>query len=372
MSQRAHYNLLKIIGPDLQRAEHNSRSPEPIEVEHIVATGLRVLGGGRPKDIRHFVGTSRAASYNAVNNFVNAVNSAPELNISFPSNDAEWEEVRREWAAKSTDQLLHGCVSAVDGFFQRSNMPTQKEVTNVLSYYSGHYESYGVNCQAAIKSDLQFMYFGVISPGSTNDNISYPQATGLKEMFDNLPLGLYAVGDAAYTLTENLLIPYSGVDRFLPVHDTFNYYLSQLRIRVEMAFGRLVRKFGILNGKIEGSLDRVTAILTACARLHNFIIQVDGPFDTKDYTSIEAEMDSLEIVANPSAPLGMSYLPVVPDELFEAYQGVSHTRDAIVDFVRSQPMGRPLHNLERRRQELLKQVETTSGRHVDREFVSPM
>ncbi|KAL7545661.1 hypothetical protein ACHAWF_009009 [Thalassiosira exigua] len=372
MSEHAHGKLMNIIGPALQRAEYNSRSPEPIRVEHIMALGLRVLGGGRPKDIRHFVGTCRDASYKAVTDFLNAVNESPELSINFPSSDAEWEAVRRGWSAKSYDGLLHGNVLALDGFFQRTNMPTRKEATNVLSYYSGHYESYGINCQAAIQSDLQFMYFGVISPGSTNDNISYPKCTALKEIIDNLPTGLYGVGDAAYTLSENLLIPYSGIDRFDPAHDTFNYYLSQLRIRVEMAFGRLVNKFRILSGKVGGSLDRVSAILEACSRLHNFIIQVDGPFDTKQYSSVEEEMESLEIVANPSAPLGMSYLPVVPDETFEAYPGVSHTRDAIVDFIREQPMGRPMHNLERRRQELSRRVPTIDGDDIGREYISPI
>ena len=102
-----------------------------------------------------------------------------------------------------------------------------------------------------MQSDLQFNFVGVISPGSTNDDILYPLATGLKDIVDALPLGLYGVADAAYTLSENMLIPYTGVDRLDPAQDAFNYYLSQLRIRVEMAFGRLVNKFRILSGKLE-------------------------------------------------------------------------------------------------------------------------
>jgi len=47
-----------------------------------------------------------------------------------------------------------------------------------------------------VQSDLQFMYFGVTSPGSTNNNISYPIFHGLKEAIDSLPLVLYALADA--------------------------------------------------------------------------------------------------------------------------------------------------------------------------------
>ena len=50
MSQSAHKKLVRILDPFLQRFEYNSRGPEPILVEHIIAVGLRVLSGGRPKD----------------------------------------------------------------------------------------------------------------------------------------------------------------------------------------------------------------------------------------------------------------------------------------------------------------------------------
>ncbi len=110
------------------------------------------------------------------------------------------------------------------------------------------------------------MYFGVVSPGSTNDNISYPIAVGLKDKVESLPPGMYCVADAAYTLQENLLVPFTGLDRTDPSNDSFNFYMSQLRICVEMAFGPLTNKFRILKGCMVGSLDRSTAIVIACAR----------------------------------------------------------------------------------------------------------
>ena len=90
------------------------------------------------------------------------------------------------------------------------------------------------------------MYFGVVSPGFMNDNILYPLAPGLKEVLDALSLGCYAVADAAYTLSECILIPYTGADRLGLAQDLFNYYLTQLKICVEWAFGRLVNKFQII------------------------------------------------------------------------------------------------------------------------------
>jgi hypothetical protein len=100
----------------------------------------------------------------------------------------------------------------------------------------------------------KFLFFGVVAPGKTNDNSAYPLCKVLKNLIENLPAGLDIVVDAAYTLTEKLLIPFTGSQKLDPKRDTFYVHLSQLRIRVDMAFGRLVRKFRILKRNMEGKL----------------------------------------------------------------------------------------------------------------------
>ena len=182
MSYDAHSNLVRLLDPILQRWEFNSWGSEPILVEHIIAIGLRRLGGGQIKDQRHIIGTSKTAAYQAFDDFVNAINQHPELDIKQPQSHEEWVEVNKGFTSKSSDGIMNGCVGAIDGYFQRTQTPGKGKVGNVNAYYSGHYESHGVNCQACVRSDLRFTYFGVISPGSTNDNISYPLAVGLKEM----------------------------------------------------------------------------------------------------------------------------------------------------------------------------------------------
>ena len=182
-----------------------------------------------------------------------------------------------------------------------------------------------MKCLAAVHAELQFIYFGVISPGSTSDIVLYTMAQALKAMIDSLPPGLYFLGDAAFPLGEALLMPFVGVQRHSnPYNDSLNFYLLQLRIRVEMAFGRLVNKFRILSNKIIGKLSRVSAVLTACARLYNFIIQCDGPsHDVTVGMSVSQEEGFLQIQPNNTAPLVMSYLPSVPNEtyVFEIEEG---------------------------------------------------
>jgi hypothetical protein len=190
--------------------------------EHVVANGLRILGGGRPKDQRHIMGISQDASCKSFSSFLDTVNSAPRLDIRMPSTPEECDVIFNEYKRKSTNEIMAGCVGCVDGFFQRTNKQTKQKVVNIISYYSGHYELYGIKCQACVWPDLQFMYFGVVSPGSTNDNISYPLATGLKDIFDSLPPGLLGLADVAFTLSEKMLIPFVGTNRCDLAKDAFN------------------------------------------------------------------------------------------------------------------------------------------------------
>ena len=93
--------------------------------------------------------------------------------------------------------------------------------------------------------EMLFLYFGVVAPDKTNDNAAIPLCVDLKKFIDDLPFGMYVVGDAAYILTEQLLTPFTGTQKLYPNNDKFNFHISQLRIRIEMAFGRFVKKFCI-------------------------------------------------------------------------------------------------------------------------------
>jgi hypothetical protein len=97
MTLPTHGKLIRILDPLLQRCEYNSRGSEPILVEHITAVGLRVLSGSRPKDQKWIVSTRRAAAYDAFNDFVEAVNFAPELAINMPQTPDEWETIYRQY-----------------------------------------------------------------------------------------------------------------------------------------------------------------------------------------------------------------------------------------------------------------------------------
>jgi len=56
-------------------------------------------------------------------------------------------------------------------------------------------------------------------------------------LVEQLPEGFYVVADDVYCLSSTLLIPYSGREKQDKSKDAFNFFLSQLRIQIEQAFG---------------------------------------------------------------------------------------------------------------------------------------
>lgn len=250
---------------------------------------------------------------------------------------------------KSYNGIFRGCVGAIDGFFLPTQCPTKKEVYgDQVAYYSGHYKSHGINIQTVCDSKLRFIYFGVVGKGSTNDAYAYV-STQIDKVLCQFPAGkMYFVGDAAYPLSEQLITPYTGIHRHNQAKDSYNFYHSQLRIRIEMAFGYLTSKWSILHTKRKGSMNNHSRKAIACAFLQNYIINNDIPIamDTEDY--FEMHGNSFRPLEGSNSALG--YLPSHPNDMtVSSVPGQSMTREAILRHISQSDYRRPPHNITRNR-----------------------
>jgi hypothetical protein len=63
--------------------------------------------------------------------------------------------------------------------------------------------------------------------------------------------GYFVVPDNAYSLPPTLLIPYSGKDKQDSSKHAYNFFLSQLHIHIEQAFGLHVSKWCIFKKPLE-------------------------------------------------------------------------------------------------------------------------
>ena len=342
MDYESFFHLYKLLLPYMNRDLKKSRSNHPISKMIIMACGVRYLAGEKLRSLESDLQISKSTSYEIREVFIDAVLNCPDLAINFPRTTAELSYVANGFAAKASEEIFKGCIGAIDGFFAPTEKPSKSQCNgNQRSYYSGHYRLYGLNVQAVVDSECKYLYFGVIGPGSMNDCRSY-QKSGLKDIIDNLPSGFYLVGDAAYPLSDNLLIPFIGSQRSDKAKDAYNFYLSQLRIRVEMSFGRLVRKWAILQSKLCCNLKMNSDILVACARLHNFVIERNN-----------VVMEPVSRISG-MQPTGFEYLPTRIEDREDsdsfiassAFQN-STARDIIVEYIDSQNFIRPRYNMVR-------------------------
>ncbi len=147
-------------------------------------------------------------------------------------------------------------------------VPLGKDTSNIAAYFSGQYQCYRINLQAVCDSRCRFTYLSCQSPGGTGDSRAF-HGTALSYFLQGIARGFYLVGDSAYTLSSSLLVPYTGSDKKVPENDVFNFYLSQLQIKIEQAFGLLVNKWRIFKKSVEINLRWVPLLVECCFRLHN-------------------------------------------------------------------------------------------------------
>ncbi len=241
-----------------------------IPAEICVYSCVRYLAGGSYSDIRFFTGVSTASLYRIIWKCVDAINACPDLDIRFPRTNEEVIEAARGFQTISTQGCIWNCISVVDGYHLQIVTPSKTEVRNVRSFFSGHYQTYGLNIQAACDHHCRFTYLGIAGPGVMGDRDAINQVT-LGAMVENLS-GLYCViGDCAYTATEHMIPIYRNAEK-LKRQDNFNFFASQLRIRIEMAFGLMVKKWAILTRPLSLKMRKIKRLMVAIARLHNFCI----------------------------------------------------------------------------------------------------
>ena len=217
-----------------------------------------------------------------------------------------------------------------------------KSENNPSSYYSGHYCCHGLNIQTVCDASCCFLYFAVAAPGKSSDQAAI-ERTKLITALENLLFGSYLVGDATYTLTDKCLTPFTGSQRLNPPKDADNFFLSQVRIRIEMAYGLLTTKWQLLKKPLAVSLQMAAEVLEGISRLHNFCI---------DMRSHHLSEDVDEIIPLHASPLGWGYLPTVEALVPPSVPGSSQICDAIVSMVPQNGFGCPAHNMVRHREEL--------------------
>ncbi|POM62800.1 hypothetical protein PHPALM_27989 [Phytophthora palmivora] len=332
-----------------EKQSRNRTGIEPITHINKLQMCLRWFSGGSYHDIRTNSGVSVGAFYAAIHEVVDVINAHPDLQLRFPTTVATQRHAAKSFERLSSSRVVKGCIGAVNGWLCPIRVPWRKEVAQVRSFFSGHYQRYGVNVQACCDHRSRFTAVTCSSAGGTGDAVAFLKWR-LSSVVKTLPNGLYVVGDNAYTNSNHLLTPFPRPKISTAAHDSYNYHLSQWRVfkaPLEIAFKRVPR-----------------TILAACI-LHNWcinrrIIEAGGYCVEEDEDLLDGIEDS-RFEQDPPAdftvePQDSSRYRRLYDSSdlatdSDSYNNSEWARDAIVGFIKNNSIMRPSRNQARRARE---------------------
>ena len=292
--------------------------------EYCVYMTLRYLAGARYQDICVGCKVSPAAAYYAIEKTMVAIINHPDLALLFPKTLHECQIVAEGFANISTNLAITNCVGAIDGYLLPIKVPSKLEVGNVSSYYSGHYARYGLNVQAICDSHCRFPFLSASSPGSVNDRVAYDHCN-VSNIVESLPLDYVVLADAAYAASEHCLPMYYGTSRKNAKYDNYNFYASQLRIRIEMSFGMMTRNWLILDSPVKTRISKTIVMIHCIARLHNYCI------NERLRRNEAIDVSKTDRNDQPTVPLDIDGDPIAICEAQETYRSHGHslTREII-------------------------------------------
>jgi hypothetical protein len=124
--------------------------------------------------------------------------------------------------------------------------------------------------QAAVDHMLRFRYIAVAAHGQTNGGRAFQKGLGLRQWLAELDRKYNICAHTAYPLSNKIRIPFKGAQAIAVYNSSYKLYLSQLQIRVKLAFGRMTTKFQLLRTKMSCKVVTQSKAIQAVARLAQF------------------------------------------------------------------------------------------------------
>ena len=193
-------------------------------------------------------GVSHTSILDSVWCVVEAVNQLHEFHIEHPKSATEQKKIAKEFEEKS-EVGFSNCAGCIDGILIWTHKPTEKDAAKAKvgrkKFVCGRKGTFGLNCQAISDLRGRILDISIVYGGASSDCLAFEGS----DIFQHLESGLLhddlvLFGDNAYLNSKYMVTPYPNVSS--GGKDDYNFYHSQLRIRVECAFGMLVGRWGIL------------------------------------------------------------------------------------------------------------------------------
>ena len=197
---------------------------------------------------------------------IDAIKSRDKLKYSFPDHDNQ-RKIAKGFTSKSGEGF-NNVVGAIGGLLICTCMPPL-HVCKYLSCGQTNFrchrkDKFGLNMQAICDDELRFTWAEIKWPGASSDYLAWMTSWLCKMLEDNIVTktiidGFCIIGDNAYVKKKYMTVPLKGSP--CGHEDGYNFYLSQLHITIERAFGVLVHRWLILRAPLVIPLQKVPALV---------------------------------------------------------------------------------------------------------------
>ncbi|KAM9424168.1 uncharacterized protein KZ484_010982 isoform 2-T2 [Pholidichthys leucotaenia] len=273
MRRTSFMELCDILRPSLIRQRTHYRCPVPVELRVAICL-WRLATNLEFRSISHLFGVGISTACIVTQQVVTAINRVMQhLYIKTPS-DAELKTIVQGYRDKWRFPQVAG---AIDG----THIGILTPADHPADYYNRK-GFYSVLLQGVVDHKLKFWDINVGWPGTVHDARVFASSSlyhrgqngtllpGWTETFEGVDVPLVILGDAAYPLLSWLMKPFPEGSGATWEQTQFNHRLSQARVTVKRAFGRLKGRWRCLLKKCNAHISLVSHIIAACCVLHNF------------------------------------------------------------------------------------------------------
>jgi DDE superfamily endonuclease len=181
---------------------------------------------------------------------VDVVNACDSLAIQYSESHEAQQRMTDEFRSKSDADFesCAGCINSMLVWMEKSSPSMCKEAQcGALKFMCGRKKKFGVSLQAVSDAEGRFLLdVSIGHPASTSDYLAFSTSKLYYKLEREgfLAKDLCIFGNLAYVNTSYMATPFKSVQS--GTIDDYNFFHSQLRIRIECAFGMLVNHWGIL------------------------------------------------------------------------------------------------------------------------------
>ncbi|KAM7293242.1 putative nuclease HARBI1 isoform X1 [Ixodes scapularis] len=191
---------------------------------------------------------------------------------------------------------IPGVIGCVDGTMVSIVGPSKNDPTVTKAAYWCRKYFYALNVMVVCDADCRIMCIDPRYPGSVHDSFVW-QFSWLRNQLEQGQVprdGRFLLGDSGYPLEPWLITPVPGNHATSTACGRFNKAHSSIRSVVERCIGLLKNRFRCLqrHRALYYHPSTATAIISACAVLHNICLASSEPEPESDSDPEESELES--------------------------------------------------------------------------------